>query len=152
MITKEDIGKEREIVCSLYKIKKPYLKIKSAKFECPSCGSVITVLQLEEKFREPTRCSCGRRGGFKVISKEVVEAQEIILMEKETCFEFKAYFEGKKIVDKIKLMQDKKEGTNFVTVTGIIEGEYKKNTTKGDFVIYVKKLEKKEEKKPAFLN
>ena len=28
----------------------------SAKFECPSCGAVINILQLESSFKEPTRC------------------------------------------------------------------------------------------------
>lgn len=51
----------------------------SAKFECPSCGTIISVLQIEKKFREPSRCSCGRRGGFKLISKEMVDTARIIL-------------------------------------------------------------------------
>ncbi len=53
----------------------------NAKFECPSCGTVITVLQIEKKFREPTRCSCGRKGGFKLISKEMVDTQRLIVEE-----------------------------------------------------------------------
>lgn len=56
-------------------------QVVNAKFECPSCGTVISVLQLEKKFREPTRCSCGRRGGFKVTSKEMVDTQRLILEE-----------------------------------------------------------------------
>ena len=40
-------------------------QVVNAKFECPSCGTIMSVLQMEKKFREPTRCSCGRRGGFK---------------------------------------------------------------------------------------
>jgi len=51
----------------------------NAKFECPSCGTVISVLQMEKKFREPIRCSCGRRGGFKLISKDMVDTARIIL-------------------------------------------------------------------------
>jgi len=50
-----------------------------AKFECPSCGTVISVMQVEKKFREPTRCSCGRRGQFKLLSKEMVDAQHMVL-------------------------------------------------------------------------
>ncbi len=54
----------------------------NAKFECPSCGSIISVLQVEKKFQEPSRCSsCGRRGGFTVISKEMVDAQRIVIEE-----------------------------------------------------------------------
>lgn len=56
-------------------------QVVNAKFECPSCGTVISVLQIEKKFREPTRCSCGRRGGFKLISKEMVDTQRLIVEE-----------------------------------------------------------------------
>ncbi len=53
----------------------------NAKFECPSCGTVISVLQTEKKFREPIRCSCGRRGGFRLVSKEMVDTQRLIVEE-----------------------------------------------------------------------
>ncbi|MCK5282303.1 MAG: minichromosome maintenance protein MCM [Nanoarchaeota archaeon] len=53
----------------------------SAKFECPSCGNIINVLQLESKFREPTRCGCGRKGKFRLLDKELVDAQGIVLEE-----------------------------------------------------------------------
>lgn len=56
-------------------------QVVNAKFECPSCGTVIAVLQIEKKFREPTRCSCGRRGGFKLISKEMVDTQRLVIEE-----------------------------------------------------------------------
>jgi replicative DNA helicase Mcm len=52
-----------------------------AKFECPSCGTIISVLQIEKKFREPSRCSCGRRGQFTLKSKEMVDAQRLIIEE-----------------------------------------------------------------------
>jgi replicative DNA helicase Mcm len=55
--------------------------VTNAKFECPSCGTIISVLQIDKKFREPTRCSCGRRGGFKEISKDMVDAQVITIEE-----------------------------------------------------------------------
>ena len=51
----------------------------SAKFECPSCGSVINVLQMDVKFREPRRCKCGRKGRFRVISKGLIDSQIILL-------------------------------------------------------------------------
>jgi len=53
----------------------------SARFECPSCGTIISVLQIGKKFKEPTRCSCGRRGGFREINKEMVDAQRIVIEE-----------------------------------------------------------------------
>ena len=48
--------------------------VTNARFECPSCGTIISVLQTQKKFKEPSRCSCGRRGGFKEISKDMVDA------------------------------------------------------------------------------
>jgi replicative DNA helicase Mcm len=56
-------------------------QVTSARFECPSCGNVLTVLQLEKKFREPSRCSCGRKGKFKELAKELIDAQGIVLEE-----------------------------------------------------------------------
>jgi len=56
-------------------------QVVNAKFECPSCGTVISVLQIDKKFREPSRCSCGRRGGFKLISKEMVDTQRLVIEE-----------------------------------------------------------------------
>jgi len=56
-------------------------QVTSGRFECPSCGNVISVLQLEQKFREPSRCGCGRKGKFRLLSKELVDAQRIVLEE-----------------------------------------------------------------------
>jgi len=56
-------------------------QVASAKFECPSCGNTHAILQLDTKFKEPTRCSCGRKGKFKLVSKELVDAQMMILEE-----------------------------------------------------------------------
>jgi len=56
-------------------------QVVNAKFECPSCGTVISVLQIEKKFREPSRCSCGRKGQFRLISKAMVDAQRLVIEE-----------------------------------------------------------------------
>ncbi len=56
-------------------------QVTSAKFECPACGTTMTLLQLDTKFREPTRCSCGRRGRFRLIGKDLVDAQRLVLEE-----------------------------------------------------------------------
>ncbi len=56
-------------------------QVVNAKFECPSCGTVISVLQIEKKFREPSRCSCGRKGQFRLISKTMVDAQRLVIEE-----------------------------------------------------------------------
>lgn len=56
-------------------------QVVNAKFECPSCGTIISVLQIEKRFREPSRCSCGRKGQFRLISKDMVDAQRIVIEE-----------------------------------------------------------------------
>jgi len=56
-------------------------QVTSARFECPSCGNIINVLQLDTKFKEPTRCGCGRKGKFRLLAKELVDAQGIVLEE-----------------------------------------------------------------------
>ena len=56
-------------------------QVTSARFECPSCGNVISILQLEAKFKEPSRCSCGRQGKFRLLSKDLVDAQRLLIEE-----------------------------------------------------------------------
>ncbi|MDP4012628.1 MAG: minichromosome maintenance protein MCM [Candidatus Nanoarchaeia archaeon] len=54
----------------------------SARFECPACGNVIKIVQDDfDKFKEPSRCSCGRRGQFKMLSKELIDVQRIWIEE-----------------------------------------------------------------------
>jgi len=56
-------------------------QVTSALFECPSCGNKIRVLQISNKFREPSKCPCGRMGKFKLIDKELIDAQKIVVEE-----------------------------------------------------------------------
>lgn len=42
----------------------------SARFECPSCGAVIPVIQRDERFIQPSVCACGRKGRFHLLDKE----------------------------------------------------------------------------------
>ncbi len=56
-------------------------QVTSARFECPICGNIMNVLQLEGTFKEPTRCGCGRKGKFVMLDKELVDAQGIVLEE-----------------------------------------------------------------------
>jgi len=148
MIVKEDLEKEKEVICSISSIKKRYIKIKSARFECPSCGNIIEVLQITKTFRTPSRCSCGRRGGFKVFSKKVIEAQDIVIKEKDSGFEYTCYLEGEEILNKLTNLKDKR----FVKINGTISDEYLKKSISGNFVIVeVKSIEEEEDKKPDFL-
>lgn len=57
-------------------------QVTNSRFECPACGNIIPLLQLDEKFHEPAKClGCGRKGKFKLLDKELVDAQRIVLEE-----------------------------------------------------------------------
>jgi len=56
-------------------------QVVNAKFECPNCGAILSVLQIDNKFREPSRCTCGWKGPFRIISKEMVDVQRLVIEE-----------------------------------------------------------------------
>ncbi len=75
--------------------------IKIIKYECPNCGSVISVQQTESFIRQPRRCSCGWKGNFKLLAKELVNASNVMLED----------------------LQEKTENPNLQRVRGVIEEE-----------------------------
>jgi len=58
-------------------------QVVDAKFECRNCGSILELLQTEKKFIEPSRCSCGWKGGFLLLSKEMVDVARVVLEDPE---------------------------------------------------------------------
>ncbi len=56
-------------------------QVVNARFECPSCGAILSVLQVDRKFRDPSRCSCNWKGNFKLLSKEMVDVQRLVIEE-----------------------------------------------------------------------
>ena len=56
-------------------------QVVNAKFECPNCGAILSVLQIDRKFHEPNRCTCAWKGTFKPISKEMVDVQRLLIEE-----------------------------------------------------------------------
>ena len=52
-----------------------------AKFECSSCGAILSINQTEKKFKEPSRCSCGWKGKFNLLSKEMKNTAKVIIEE-----------------------------------------------------------------------
>ena len=56
-------------------------KVIIATFECPGCGAQILVDQRGRKFKEPTKCQCGRRGKFKMLDKRMVDVQRLVIEE-----------------------------------------------------------------------
>lgn len=77
----QHIGKIVSITAILKDYTKVLPRIIKAKFDCPSCGTVISVLQLGDWIKEPTRCSCGRKGGFKISDKDQVDFQILKIRE-----------------------------------------------------------------------
>lgn len=54
--------------------------IKEASFECGGCGNIIKVL-MEDEYKEVTKCGCGRKGKFKLVSKDYVDIQKMVIEE-----------------------------------------------------------------------
>lgn len=55
-------------------------QIISARFECPSCGTVQPEFITEDTFKAPALCkSCGYRGKLKLLSKDLVDAQAMVI-------------------------------------------------------------------------
>jgi len=96
-----------------------------AKFECPACGSVITILQLETKFKEPSRCTCGRKGKFRLLSKDLVDAQRLVVEEAPEDLEGGAQPKRMSVFLKEDLVEPKMEKKttpgNKVGVVGIVK-------------------------------
>lgn len=96
-----------------------------AKFECPACGSVITILQVETKFKEPTRCTCGRKGKFRLLSKDLVDAQRLVVEEAPEDLEGGAQPKRLSVFLKEDLVEPKMEKKttpgNKVSVVGIVK-------------------------------
>ena len=53
----------------------------NARFECPGCGNTISILQIDTKFKEPSRCTCGWRGKFRLLSKDLIDVQHLKIEE-----------------------------------------------------------------------
>ena len=46
-----------------------------------NCGTIISILQVEKEQKMPSKCSCGRKGGFKSIQQDMVDSQVIVVEE-----------------------------------------------------------------------
>lgn len=51
------------------------------RFECPGCGNLITIYQVDNMLKEPHKCSCGRSGKFRILSKEFTDMQRLSIQE-----------------------------------------------------------------------
>lgn len=61
-IRSQDLNKICSIDCIIKQTSVVRPRAKVMTFECPSCGNIIKIAQLEDQIKEPIRCSCGRKG------------------------------------------------------------------------------------------
>ena len=80
-IRSQDLGKLIQVEGIVKQKSDVRPQVIAARFECPSCGNIMTVIQTSQTFKEPTSCSCGRKGKFKLLSKEMIDAQGLVLEE-----------------------------------------------------------------------
>lgn len=91
------------------------LDVLSIKFQCPSCGNIITKLQLGQTITEPKSCGCGRKSKFKEIDRKITDSlrlnvsdlyeeidnkeviEEINVLMKEDAFNFSQLSEGDRV-------------------------------------------------------
>ena len=80
-VRSEDIGKMISLKGIINKASAITHVCGSAKFECPLCGSVINILQLDNHFKEPSKCGCGRKGKFTLLEKQMVDTIKMGLID-----------------------------------------------------------------------
>lgn len=54
-------------------------QVTEIKYECPKCGTIISVNQIEKRIVEPSRCTCGRCGGFKELNRNLIDRAKVEL-------------------------------------------------------------------------
>lgn len=81
-IRSKHIGKFMSIVGVVRQKTDVRPQVVEVRFECPSCGNIIPILQLgSQQLITPSKCSCGRKGKFKENSKALIDVQKIVLEE-----------------------------------------------------------------------
>lgn len=96
-------------------------QVTSAKFECPSCGNIIPLLQLDNVYKEPRQCGCGRKGKFNKLSEEKIDCQRI------------------KIEEPIELMEGNEQPRSFnvILTRDLTDPEIEKRNTPGSRILVV---------------
>ena len=102
-------------------------KAESTKYECPVCGNIINVLQLGDALKEPSKCGCGRKGRFILLSTELIDIQELNISDPAETLD-----EGDQPLTKVVLLKDDLTSPNLnktLYIYGsriVINGIYKK--------------------------
>lgn len=107
-------------------------QITSCRFECPACSTIIPILQLDEKrFKEPSTCGCGRRKGFKILSKHEVDVFSLSLEEPTETLTGGTKLSQLKILCRTSLTDPKIERMVYQGVRCEIAGELKEIHVRG---------------------
>ena len=81
-IRKEHIDLFKQFEGTVIRVGDVRVMPKNIKFECPSCGNVLNVLQFDEdELKVPTKCGCGRKGKFRTLRIEWKNIQIIYVEE-----------------------------------------------------------------------
>lgn len=114
-----------------------------SKFECPSCGTIITIIQ-GDFYEDPKKCSCGRKGNFKHLQDKTDDFLEIIVRSKDLQkhrTRMNVHFKGN---DMIEYLNKNLTNGKDVEIIGIYKSKSKyernKKTTKSVGFIYVESI------------
>lgn len=77
----EDVGRIIMVRGILKRVSQSTSKISSIKFECPSCGTFISILQEKNTVTVPAKCSCGRKSNFIKVLEDLESMQEMEIEE-----------------------------------------------------------------------
>jgi len=81
-VRSEDVGKFVSVVGNITMLSGVLHVMASATFECPACGNTINVLMTNGIYKEPQKCGCGRKTGFRTIGNgEIVDTIKIHLSD-----------------------------------------------------------------------
>lgn len=80
-IRAKDIGKIISINGTIRIASEIRPRVTKITFECPSCGTIISVLQTKKETVHPSTCSCGRKGGFKELTEDLIDSQVVTIEE-----------------------------------------------------------------------
>ena len=137
----KDVGKIAIVKGYIRKISDVLHSIGSVKVECPLCGNIMKVMQFGDKLTLPNKCSCGRKGYFKIIEKDIYDLQKMVLEEDPK--ELKATQKPRRLLIYLKndLCREEIDKSLQPSVKVQVTGIIKDKPIKRDSVEYSKYLE-----------
>jgi replicative DNA helicase Mcm len=110
-------------------------QITSTTFECPACSSTMRVIQLDEKqWKTPSSCGCGRKGNFRLLTKDQINAYSMMIEEPLDVVDGRSKLKQLRILCRKGLSAERIEGLlnqgKNVEITGIHK-EIQKRTAQG---------------------